>query len=136
MYFSEQFICASFTKNQYEKHVNAPLFRRVFYVYNKAKSVLTICGLGFYRVFINGKELTKGRLAPYISNSDNVVYYDTYNVDKYIKKGRNELIVLLGNGLQNGIGGEIFDFDKASWSSSPKLSIALFVGDKLLFDNC
>lgn len=134
MFFSERFICASFEKNQYEKHINAPLFRRVFDLPKKVKSHIQICGLGFYRVFINGKELTKGKLAPYLSNTDDVVYYDTYDIEKYIKKGQNILTVLLGNGLQNGIGGEIFGFDKASWSSSPKLAVALFVDNKILFE--
>ena len=134
MFFSERFICASFEKNQYEKHINAPLFRRVFDLPKKVRSHMQICGLGFYRVFINGKELTKGKLAPYLSNTDDVVYYDTYDIEKYIKKGQNILTVLLGNGLQNGIGGEIFGFDKASWSSSPKLAVALFVDNKILFE--
>ncbi len=134
MFFSKQFICATTEKNQYDKHVNAPLFRREFEVLKKAKSRIVICGLGFYRLFLNGKEITKGKFAPYISNPDQVLYYDAYNIDKFLIKGKNVLEVLLGNGLQNGIGGEIFGFDKALWASSPKLALALFNDDKLLFE--
>ena len=134
MFFSDRFISASPIKNQYEKHANAPIFRRIFNVPKKAKSHMQICGLGFYRVFINGKELTKGRLAPYISNTEEVVYYDTYDIQNYIVNGKNTLTILLGNGLQNGIGGEIFGFDKASWVSPPKVSVAMFVGDKLFLE--
>lgn len=134
MFFSERFICASKEKNEYEKQINAPLFKREFDLQVKAKGRIQICGLGFYRIFLNGKELTKGRLAPYISNTDQAVYYDEYKVDKYLRKGKNLLSVLLGNGLQNGIGGEIFGFQKGSWVSSPKFALSFFFNDKLLFE--
>lgn len=134
MNFSERFICSSPTMNEYENHVNAPLFRRVFDLRTKNKARIQICGLGFYRAFLNGKEITKGKLAPYISNTDEVVYYDVYEAEKYVKVGKNVLTVLLGNGLQNGIGGEVFEFDKASWRTAPKLAVAFYAGDELLFE--
>ena len=59
MFFSQRFICASTEKNEYEKHVNAPLFKREFDLQVKAKGRIQICGLGFYRIFLNGKELTR-----------------------------------------------------------------------------
>ena len=31
---------------------------------------------GFYKFFVNGKDITKGELAPYISNPDELVCYD------------------------------------------------------------
>ena len=134
MRFPKNFICATQDKNEYEKHLHAPYFRKIFLLDERTDAQLLICGLGFYRAFINGKEITKGRLAPYISNTDEVVYYDVYSVQKFVKKGKNTLTVLLGNGLQNGIGGEIFGFDKAPWCSSPKLAVAFFVGEKLIFE--
>lgn len=134
MRFPKNFICATEEKNEYKKHLSAPYFRKNFDLKEKKNAKLLICGLGFYRAFLNGKEITKGRLAPYISNTDEAVYYDVYNVDKCVKRGKNVLTVLLGNGLQNGIGGEIFEFDKASWRSSPKLAVSLFVGENLIFE--
>ncbi len=134
MKFPQSFICATDEKNEYENHLRAPYFRKIFPLDERKDAKLLICGLGFYRAFLNGKEITKGRLAPYISNTDEVVYYDVYQVQNFVKKGKNTLTVLLGNGLQNGIGGEIFGFDKASWRSSPKLAVAFSVGEKLIFE--
>lgn len=134
MKFPQSFICATEEKNEYNKHFRAPYFRKIFTLDERTDAKLLICGLGFYRAFINGKEITKGRLAPYISNTDEVVYYDVYQVQRFVKKGKNTLTVLLGNGLQNGIGGEIFGFDKAPWCSSPKLAVAFSVREKLIFE--
>ena len=134
MKFPENFICASEEKNEYENHLCAPYFRKIFTLNDKKNTQLLICGLGFYRVFFNGKEFTKGKFAPYTSNTDEAVYYDTYFVEKYVKEGYNELTVLLGNGFQNGIGGEIFGFNKATWRSAPKLAASFYQGEKLIFE--
>lgn len=134
MQFPKHFICAAEEKNSYERHLFAPCFRKNFILTDTKNAKLLVCGLGFYRAFLNGKEITKGRLAPYISNTDEVVYYDVYKVQKAIKKGENTLTIWLGNGLQNGIGGEIFGFDKAPWCSSPKLAVAFSLGERLIFE--
>lgn len=135
MQFPKYFICATEERNTYDNHIRAPYFRKNFTLDENKNAQLLICGLGFYRVFLNGREITKGQLAPYISNTDEAVYYDVYQVDGFVKKGENTLNVLLGNGLQNGIGGEIWGFDKASWCSAPKLATAFSVGDKLIFES-
>ena len=89
MQFPKNFICASEEKNEFENHRCAPYFRKIFRLEDKRTAKLLICGLGFYRAFLNGKEITKGRLAPYISNTDEVVYYDIYEVERFVKKGEN-----------------------------------------------
>ena len=58
---------------------------------------LTICGLGFYRLFLNGKEITNGHLAPFQSNPDQILYYDVYDLKGLIQAGENVIGVLLGN---------------------------------------
>lgn len=134
MFFSNSFICYSEEKNEYERHVNAPLFKRTFTLTNTSPAKLSICGLGFYRAFLNGVEITKGRLAPYVSNTDEAVYYDEYAVDGFLKIGENVLEILLGNGCQNPIGGEVWDFHKGKWCSSPKLACAFTLGGEVLFE--
>lgn len=134
MFFSNSFICYSENKNEYESHVNAPLFKRTFTLTKLSSAKLSICVGGFYRAFLNGAEITKGRFAPYISNTDDAVYYDEYSVEEYLHVGENELTVLLGNGFQNPIGGEVWWLDKAAWRSAPKLAVALLLDGKLIFE--
>lgn len=126
MEFSTRFISATHKFNTYFEHVAAPLFRKTFEIKKELKSAeITICGLGFYKLYMNGKDITKGMLAPYISNPDHIIYYDNYDIAPLLKDGENVIGVMLGNGMQNAPGGIIWEFDKAKWRSSPKLALNL-----------
>ena len=89
------------------------------------KAELTVCALGFYEVYVNCKRITKGHLSPYIVNPNQVLPYDTYDVSALLCEGENVVAFLLGNGMQNAFGGFIWDFDKTSFLSAPKLAFAL-----------
>lgn len=120
----KRFICASLTCCDFAHRVAAPYLRRAFDLKFTPKAAdLKICGLGFYRLWINGREITKGNFAPYISNPDDRMYFDTYDLTPCLQPGENVLGVLLGNGFQNDFGGAVWDFDKAPWRSAPKLAI-------------
>ena len=80
MEFPKSFIRASEAYNTFEHHVPAPYLRRAFQIEHEAKANVIITALGFYELYLNGERITKGRLAPYISNPDDLVYYDTYEV--------------------------------------------------------
>lgn len=134
MKLSSNFICAGKEKNEYDAHVAAPIFFREFFLSDINGAEISVCGLGFYRLFINGVEITKGFFAPYISNQDEVVYYDCYDASPYLKTGRNVIAVLAGNGMQNSIGG-VWGFDKASWRSSPKIALAFENCGELVFES-
>ena len=109
-----------------EKRVPAPYFRRNFTVSKELSgATLTITGLGYYKAFINGKEITKGFLAPYRSNIDHYIYCDKYDLTDILKNGKNTLGIVLGNGLRNAWGGFIWDFDKAVFRGAPITAFSL-----------
>ena len=63
------------------EYVPAPYLRKSFHLKTlPEKAELLICGLGFYELYINGRRITKGLLAPYISNPDDLLYYDDYDL--------------------------------------------------------
>lgn len=117
------FIKATNQYNTFECHVPAPYLRKGFSSDGDHRAVLRIACCGFYRLFLNGKELTKGLLAPYISNPNDIVYFDEYQVQ--LNKGKNAIGIWLGNGFQNNPGGYIWDFDKADFRSAPTVSLSL-----------
>lgn len=131
--FSTKFICATKDYTTYTHHVPAPYFRKSFVLEDtffdntseKASCSITLCGLGFYDLYINGTRITKGILAPYISNPDDILYYDTYDLTPYVHPGKNVLGFHLGNGFMNAPGGQIWDFDKASFRGAPRLAFTL-----------
>ncbi len=127
--FSTDFIAATEEFGTYTHHVPAPYLRRTFTVDPGLRTAeITICGLGFYRLFINGKEITKGLLAPYISNPDDLLYYDCYNIAELLTEGKNAIGILLGNGILNAPSGEVWAFDKAVYRSAPKVALAMELG--------
>lgn len=118
-----KFIKASEEYNTFEKSVPAPYIRKSFVCDSETSGKITIACCGFYELFVNGKKYTKGFLAPYISNTDDFVYCDEYEVQ--LDKGENVIAFILGNGLQNNPGGHIWDFDKASFRSAPAVAVSV-----------
>ncbi len=126
MKFSDKFICSTTEYSTIEKSVAAPYFRFSFENGDPLSDAeITVSAAGFYEIYINGQNITKGILAPYISNTNDVIYYDNYNLIQYIKPGKNVIAFVLGNGFQNSVGGYVWNFDLASFRSSPKLAFAL-----------
>ncbi len=126
-----RFVAATKEYCTYEKHISAPYLRKSFVLENNPETAeIIVSGLGFYRLFVNGKEITKGYLAPYISNSDHMVYFDKYNVKEYLSEGKNVIAAILGNGMQNAVGGFVWDFHLAEFRSAPKLALRLTADGK------
>ena len=126
MLFSTKFISATLEKTTVKKNVPAPYLRKDFILEQiPEKAEITVCGLGFYEIFVNGKRITKGALSPYIVNPDQVLYYDSYDITEYLIYGENVIAFMLGNGMQNGFDGFIWNFQKARFNSAPKLAFAL-----------
>ncbi len=120
----KKFIAATKDFASFDNRVNAPYIRKSFNLdFCPEKAEIKIAGLGFYVLFVNGKDITKGHLAPYISNLDHYIYYDTYDVSSYLVKGENVIGIMLGNGFMNPFGGSVWDFDKVEWKNTPCLAL-------------
>ncbi len=99
MKFSKKFVSEDTSFNTYERNVPSPIFRKSFVLEKEADfAQILICGLGFYDLWVNGTKITKGYLAPYVSNSDHITYFDPYDIKPYLVKGENVIGVMLGDG--------------------------------------
>lgn len=122
----KQFIRSTEKYSTLDEFIPAPLFRKSFQITKTVTcAALSICGLGFYRLYINGTEITKGHIAPYVSNPDHICHYDTYDVAGLLNVGTNVIGVILGNGFQNAFGGAVWDFEKADHVGAPRLALEL-----------
>jgi len=121
--YPESFIKATREYNTFEKNIPAPYIRKRFVSDVDTTARIIIAACGFYELYINGRRYTKGFLAPYISNTNDYIYCDEYEVP--IEKGENILGLILGNGFQNNPGGYIWDFDKAPFRSAPMVAVLL-----------
>lgn len=126
-----QYIYAGETYCTREKHVCAPLFRKCFCTPAAKRVNLKISAVGFYRLFLNGRDITKGYFAPYISNPDDYVYYDEYDLTDCLRED-NVLCVLLGNGFSNSMDGDCWRFESASYRCAPRLGFVLYADGQIV----
>ena len=133
MLSKDLFIKATEKYNTFEESVPAYYFRRAFSVARAVRVKITVAVCGFYELYLNGARITRGFLSPYISNTDDYIYGDEYDVS--LQAGENVIGVLLGNGLQNNPGGYIWDFDKAPFRSAPMFALAVREGERVLLDS-
>ena len=124
MEFPKQFFSECAERSTYQSHIPAPLFRKSFFLTEEnTAGTLVIAGLGFYELFVNGRRITKGYLAPYISNPDHIVYYDEYSISEYLQKGENVIGVMLGDGFLNSKT-RVWDFAGNVFNAAPKLALS------------
>lgn len=129
MHYPHRFYAAGQNYATFETHVPAPCFRKEFHIHKTGPASLTVCGLGFYELFVNGNRITRGRLSSYIANPDQVLYYDTYDVSTLLCKGENVVALMLGNGFLNCVGGSVWNFDTALYRGAPKFALHLSMED-------
>lgn len=130
MLSKSNFICATREYNTFEAPVPAYYFRKAFRWEGDGTAVLKIAVCGFYELYLNGQRITKGLLSPYISNTDDYIYYDVYTLQP--ESGENVIGLILGNGFQNNPGGHIWQFDTAPFRSAPMVSLCLTAENFLL----
>ena len=127
MSFGQTYIRATTAYNTFENHVPAYCFRREVTVETETPATLRVAVCGIYELYLNGQRLTKGLLSPYLSNPEDLVYYDEYQIT--LRAGSNAVGLILGNGFVNNPGGYIWDFDKASFRSTPMMSLEVVGSD-------
>ena len=126
MNFPMNFIAAGTDYSTLTHQVSAPYLRKSFALASQPlKAEMLICGLGFYDLYINGTRVMKGELAPYISNPDDLIYYDLYDVKKNLRVGENVIGICLGTGFQNNPGGFHWFFENAKWRGAPQVAFRL-----------
>ena len=75
------------------------LLRKEFSADKKIKkSRVYISGLGYYELYINGDKIGNHVLDPAWTDFDQKIYYSVYDVTESVKKGKNAVGVMLGNG--------------------------------------
>jgi alpha-L-rhamnosidase len=89
----------------------SPLLKKNFEVNEKYdNSLIHINSLGYFEVFINGKNISNEPLAPAVSQFNKRSLSRTYNVTNFLKKGQNEIEIHLSRGwYQKQLPGCVYD---------------------------
>lgn len=87
------------------KEEGLPIFRKNFLLDKPVhQALVSVCGLGHYELFLNGKKVGNRFLDPAWSKFDKTVYYNTFDISEDVKRGANVFGVMLGKGFYNTIG--------------------------------
>jgi alpha-L-rhamnosidase len=73
-----------------------------FKVEKNGQARIYITAHGIYNIYINKKHINEFVMAPGVSEYKTILQYQTYDITGYLKKGENEILVVLGNGWWRG----------------------------------
>lgn len=62
------------------------------------RATLYVCGLGLYKVYVNGQRIGHAQLAPTPTDYNVTVKYNAYDVTPLVRQGKNAVGVIIGNG--------------------------------------
>lgn len=98
-----------------DKKYDTPVVVKKFTAGEIKNAVIDISGLGYYELFINGVRVSDEYFKPVCSDyldrdfsnygyplfdkTSHTIYYNTYSVTPFIKRGENTMVVMLGNGF-------------------------------------
>jgi hypothetical protein len=74
-------------------------FDNTFLAGTPKRAICFICGLGQYKLEINGRPVTDDWLSPSWTQYQKTCLYDTYDVTRFLHSGNNRVDVTLGNGM-------------------------------------
>ncbi len=120
--------------NSLSEHVNAPLFKRIFDC-DANSATLQITVVGLYKLYLNGKLLNNSVFAPYMSNPDQVVFTDTYELKNVLQPKDNVLCVLLGNGFACSEDNDLWLNSSAPYKAAPKFALTVFDGKRTILES-
>lgn len=107
---------------------NSILFKKTFYVSDIADSaVLSICGLGLYKLYLNGSCVNEFTFDPLITQYDKRVLFDTYNVEKFLVHGENVIHVEVAGGYFSPT--PKYWGWRMVWLGNPKMALKLDFSD-------
>lgn len=104
----------------------APYLRRTFTVGKPVASArLYLSAVGYGELHLNGAKVSDHVLDPGFTRFDRRVLYVTHDVTAALRRGRNTVGVVLGNGHYNQHAQDVWRFQVAPWRNTPRLLMEL-----------
>lgn len=112
----------------WSQRASSPLLRKVFHLQQQVRSAtVTLCGLGYHELRLNGKKVGDHVLDPAFTRYDRRVLYVSHDVTDLLRQGENVVGVMLGNGWYNMHTRATWNFDQAPWRNEPVMRLHLHI---------
>ena len=109
---------------------SAPAFVRTFRMGDFSDARFAVCGLGFYRLTVNGHMPEDRLLDPPFTAYDKRVLYQIHDVTPFLAPGENTIEITLGRGWFCQDEPDAWQFQCAAWKASPRMICQLNVDGK------
>ena len=130
-FLNARYIKATEHANPFSFYDPLPLFRKEFEIMEEiSEAKIYVQSPGFATYYLNGERITDDIFISAISDYSKILWYNVYDVTALLKKGKNTLGVIAGNGFFNESLRSAWDYDKAPWRDAPQVLLSLFVNGK------
>lgn len=128
MFENAKFVKARTTAADFSLYDPAPLFRKEFTIEETIKKAqISVQAPGFGVFYINGKPITDDLFISPISDYRKILWYNTYDVTSLLRKGKNTICAIAGNGFFNESFESAWHFQRAPWRDEPQILVSLEV---------
>lgn len=103
----------------------APRFRKEFVLDEVKCARIFVQSPGFAKYYINGRDITEDIFISAISDYDKILWYNEYEVTHLLRKGKNVISVICGNGFLNESFKSAWFYPDALWRDAPKFCLRL-----------
>ncbi len=131
VFFGAKYIKAQKKRSDYVFYDPIPMFRREFDIDEDIMSAeIFVQSPGFAEYRINGHLITEDIFISATSDYKQILWYDRYEITSLLKKGRNVITVMAGNGFFNETFKTTWLFHEAYWRDPPQFLLSLKVNGK------
>ena len=130
-FYRAEYIKAQETPSAFSLYDPLPLFRREFELTEAfGEARIFVQSPGFATYYINGKRITEDIFISAVSNYDKILWYDEYDVTALLKRGKNTVCVIAGNGFFNESFHTPWIYDEAPFRDAPQFLLSLVIDGK------
>jgi hypothetical protein len=99
-FFNAKYIKAQEAPSAFSLYDPIPLFRKEFELDSEIEMAsIFVQSPGFAEYYINGKRITEDVFISAVSDYGKILWYDEYDVTALLRKGKNTVGVIVGNGF-------------------------------------
>ena len=107
---------------------DSPMLRKTFSLSGDVQSAqVSVCGLGYYELFLDGAKVGDHVLDPTWTTYDQSALYVTYDIAAALSTGDHAFGVQLANGVYNQEHKDAWNYQNVSWRAFPQLLLQVDV---------
>ena len=123
-----KYIKAQAVRSDFLLYDPIPFFRREFEINEDVHNAeIFVQSPGFATYFINGEPVTDNVFISATSDYKKILWYDRFDISNLLKKGKNVIAVMAGNGFFNEPFRTVWKFHEAYWRDAPQFLLSLKV---------